>query len=54
MTMINISTRPERGARDESLGVGTAHRPSLGKATQAHHSIFIAAIASMTRWLKRW
>ena len=53
MTMINISIRPDRGARDGSLGVGTAHRPSLGKATQAHHSIFIAAIASITRSLRR-
>jgi hypothetical protein len=54
MRMINIRIRPERGARDESLGVGTAHRPSPRKATQARHSIVIAAIASMTRWLKRW
>jgi hypothetical protein len=54
MTMVNISIRPERGAREGSLGVGTAYRLSPRNATQASHSIFIAAIASMTRWLNRW
>jgi hypothetical protein len=52
--MINIRIKPERGAREGSLGVATAHRLSPGKATQAHHSILIAAIASITRSLKRW
>jgi hypothetical protein len=55
-TMISIRMSPLRGARegsDFSSGVATAHRPSRARRAQAAHSNDNAAIASITRWLRR-